>query len=79
MTTPLPKCRAVVRGRWEVVGRACACGGPILIERMGRVNVRYETFCGCCLRCDPNGRPTRAECLANLAYFDARGPKESRP
>jgi hypothetical protein len=29
-------CRAVARGRWEVVGRVCACGGPILIERVGR-------------------------------------------
>lgn len=76
MTTPMTTCRAVARGRWEVVGRVCACGGPLLIERVGRADQRYETFCGCCLRCDPEGRRTLAECLANLAYFDAREPKE---
>jgi hypothetical protein len=76
VTTPVTTCRAVARGRWEVIGRVCACGGPILIERVGRADQRYETFCGCCLACDPCGRRTLAECLANLAYFDAREPKE---
>jgi hypothetical protein len=70
------RCRNLGQGRWEVIGRVCGCGGTLFIDRNGTGNFKYETFCGSCSKCDPNGWRTLAECLANLTYFESRELKE---
>ena len=54
-----------------ILGVVCRCGGALYIDDCHRNGeFRFETFCGKCRTCDPNGWPTIRKALDNArAYF----------
>ena len=62
--------RKFYAGMYEIVGRACQCGGTLLANRTSSTGMlRWEMYCEECLAADNNGYSTLAECVEAAAKW----------